>query len=175
MNDDRRSTRESEGRSHSRIVRHARMMSGPSGRGNAASAVAFGSRSQAAGGDGSAACPVKAIESLGRFGSSASVKRIQRTRGVEAVQYESQSTRGSQEPSSLTQMRFVTLTMWGLTAGGSGTASREAITINAPSNQIVHETTFIPAGAPGGNDNVFPPGRLWNLTAVPLARTLSAR
>ena len=73
------------------------------------------------------------------------------------MQCESQSTRGSQEPPCFTQMRVVTLTVWGLTAGGSGTASREAITINATSNQIVHETNFIPAGAPDGNDNVFPP------------------
>ena len=73
------------------------------------------------------------------------------------MQYESQSTRGSQEPPCFTQMSAVTLIVWGLSAGGSGTASREAITINATSTPIVHETDFIPAGAPDGNDNVFPP------------------
>jgi hypothetical protein len=70
------------------------------------------------------------------------------------VQCESQSTHGSPEPPWFRRMRDVTLTVWGFTAGGSGTASTEAITINATSTQIVHETVFIPAGALLGNDNV---------------------
>jgi hypothetical protein len=71
------------------------------------------------------------------------------------VHGESQSKRCSQKPPWFSCRRELTLTVCGFTAGGSGVASREAITINAPSTHIVHETNFIPACAPHVNDNGF--------------------
>ncbi len=46
--------------------------------------------------------------------------------------------------------------MCGFTAGGSGTLSIEATTINAPRTQIMHDFDFMLAYAPIFNDNGFP-------------------
>ena len=61
---------------------------------------------------------------------------------------ELQSRRGSQTPPRISHWREVTLTVCGVTAGGSGMASTEAITITAPSIHTVHEINFISACAP---------------------------
>ncbi len=72
------------------------------------------------------------------------------------MQDQSQFKRRSHKPPGASHRREATLIVCGFTAGGSGTASSEAITINAPKNQIVHDFDFIPACAPDVNDNGFP-------------------
>ena len=69
---------------------------------------------------------------------------------------QSEFKRRSHKPPRAPHRREATLTVCGFTAGGSGMASSEAITINAPRTQIMHDFDFIPACAPNINDNGFP-------------------
>jgi hypothetical protein len=64
--------------------------------------------------------------------------------------------RGSYKPPRASHGRYATLTVCGLTAGGSGTASSEAITMNAPRTQTMHELDFIPVLRTHIDDNGFP-------------------
>jgi hypothetical protein len=61
---------------------------------------------------------------------------------------ELQLRRGSLKPPRISHWREVTLTVWGVTAGGSGMASTEAITITTPSIHAAYEINFIPAYVP---------------------------
>ena len=61
---------------------------------------------------------------------------------------ESQSRRSLQKVPRISHWREVTLTVCGVTAGGSGMASTEANTITAPSIHTAHEIDFIPACSP---------------------------
>ena len=64
------------------------------------------------------------------------------------MQDRSQSKRGSHKPPRASHGRDATLIVCGFTAGGSGTASSEAITMNAPRTQTMYDFDFIPACAP---------------------------
>jgi hypothetical protein len=60
----------------------------------------------------------------------------------------SQFTRGSHKPPRASHGRDATVIVCGFTAGGSGTASSEAITMNAPRTQTMYDFDLIPACVP---------------------------
>jgi hypothetical protein len=72
------------------------------------------------------------------------------------VQDQSEFKRRSHKQPRASHRREATLTVSGFTAGGSGMVSTEAITINTPRTQIMHDLDFIPACVPNVNDNNFP-------------------
>jgi hypothetical protein len=92
------------------------------------------------GGDGSAACPVRAIQSLGRFGSlTTDVRVLQRTwkvckEGQVQMQF---NRRSSALLGALHIWEETNLTACCSIAGGSGIASTEAITSNAQSTKTM--------------------------------------
>jgi hypothetical protein len=69
------------------------------------------------------------------------------------VQDESGSKCLSHKAPRASQREETMLALCGFTAGGSGTASSEAITITAPRTAAMHNFDFIPAWAPKVNDN----------------------
>jgi len=97
------------------------------------------------GGDESAAYAAKVIQSVECLGLVASSRLTRCIGTVREMQSESQAKRCPRKPSekSRRQQAF-TLAAWGVTAGGSGTESMEAVTNSRLNTDAMYKTDFIP-------------------------------
>ena len=103
------------------------------------------------GGEGSEACTVRIIRSLGRYGSEVSGAAKFSGDGPEADRESQLKFAEAEEPCSRTLHREAL----GFTAGGSGWESRVAAISSAPRIQIVSRIDLINRYAPDAHGNGF--------------------